>query len=728
MTRLTQHTTTSWIGEYTELLTAHLNGKPVEDLIAARRLGANLAHQGITAETIAAAHLRWLADHARDAGAIGADTIEELANVLTTVLRGHADAGEILGTSSLAAVEGLIRGEETGLSAVFHNSTVGIGITDAAGRFCATNPALQHMLGYAEPELLGRHVHEFTDPEFLAREMKQWARLAAGQDERLQLTKKYIHKHGQAVWARVTLSVIRDHAGRPVYAIGLVEDVSERVRAQRALRDSEERLRALCETAPIAMYLLDQRGRCLYVNPRYEQLMGINAHACLGKPWCDHLQCLDENDLADALARCLSTGAELTREIRVDRADEHQRWVSIRIAPLITDHAGSALWLGTIEDITARRRSDETLRESEAKFRALAETVPAAILIYDATGYRYVNTMMEEMTGYSRDELLNMHFWEFIEPEMQAAARERGLARLAGQEVTNRYELRLIHKDGSERWVDYSGTRIEYDGHPAVLGVALDITRRKQDDAEVQKRQLELQHLGRVSTLGMMSSEIAHELNQPLAAILNYANGCSLRLRSHDADCDEIHEIITEIRDEAERAGQIIRRIRGFVRRQTPQQLSTDLAEIVREATALAMATIARGEMTLQLDLADDLPLVYVDRLQITQVLVNLVRNAVDAIRAVPNQTGTITVTTRRHDARTVAVSVHDTGPGFTAQTAAQLFEPFVTSKRDGLGLGLSISRSIVEAHGGTLTATNDAPHGTTFRFTLPLTEGDQAR
>jgi C4-dicarboxylate-specific signal transduction histidine kinase len=235
-----------------------------------------------------------------------------------------------------------------------------------------------------------------------------------------------------------------------------------------------------------------------------------------------------------------------------------------------------------------------------------------------------------------------------------------------------------------------------------------------------RQHQAELAHAARLSTLGEMAAGLAHELNQPLAAIVSWATGCLVRIEAGTADIDTLAHVVSEISDEALRAAEVLRRIREFARTGELKRERVDPNELVRGAARLAGGDARRGGVDVALALAEDVPAVDVDRVQISQVVVNLLLNAFEAMGGTKRADRRVEVTTT-HAADTVEVTIRDSGEGLAAAVQNTLFDPFVTTKEEGLGLGLAISRRIVEAHGGRLWATpNDGP-GTVFHFTLPI-------
>jgi len=381
--------------------------------------------------------------------------------------------------------------------------------------------------------------------------------------------------------------------------------------------------------------------------------------------------------------------------------------------------------LSVIRDITERKRTQESIRESEEHYRSLFESCPDGISICTLDGkYLDANKAYEQMVGYNLAELRRMNFRD-ITPSEYHAPEDRFISAEVLKGKTAVLEKECVSKSGRRFPVSVTGCAIrDDDGRPVRLAAFVkDITDRKEAEKQAREHEAELARVLRLSTMGEMVAELAHELNQPFCAILNYAEGCSRSIGTKKADTAEAGEGMKLIAAQAERAGQIIRRIRGFVHKGGPQRTESDLNEVIREAVKLLMPEVRSPALTVKLELADDLPRILVDPIQIEQVALNLIRNGLEAMKDVTSTRNALIVRTARRGSDWVEVAVCDSGHGIAEKEIPKVFEAFYTTRPHGMGLGLTIGRSIVESHGGRLWAERNVDRGMTFRFTLPVSE-----
>ena len=368
--------------------------------------------------------------------------------------------------------------------------------------------------------------------------------------------------------------------------------------------------------------------------------------------------------------------------------------------------------------------SSVSMRDSETHLRSILATVPDAMVVIDETGHILsFSAAAERMFGYTEEEVLG----ENVSMLMPSPDRERHDSYLENYRGTGERKIIGIgrvttarHRDGYTFPIELSVGEAWLDEKRIFTGFIHDITQRQNVERRLQDLQSELAHVGRVSEMASFASSLAHELNQPLTAIANYCEAARdlLGNGSDRETLDTVQEALDEASKESVRAGQIVRRLRNFISRGETEQRVESLARLITEANALALVGSREHGIEVQVQLDPDADLVFVDRIQIQQVLTNLIRNAIDAM--IDSSQKSLIIRTAADPQDYVTVTVEDTGPGISESVVAELFQPFVTSKSAGMGIGLSICRTIVESHGGRIWFEERPGGGTAFHFTLP--------
>jgi two-component system, LuxR family, sensor kinase FixL len=371
-----------------------------------------------------------------------------------------------------------------------------------------------------------------------------------------------------------------------------------------------------------------------------------------------------------------------------------------------------------------QRQAEEALRRSEEQFRSLIENSSDLITLLDSAGtIRYASPSHYTVLGYATNDLVGRAVADFVHPDDLGPLLEAGAARRPPAGTPPSVEVRVRHADGSWRVLEARSSTWPYE--PVVAGIVVnsrDVTARKRAEEDARQRRAELAHVLRVSTVGELAAGLAHEINQPLSAIIAYAKGCARRMRAASGRPAELLEAMEEIATQAGRADRIVRRLRDFVRKREPRREAVVLNDLVRAVTSLVASEAHEQGIALRLRLAPDLPVLWVDSVQIEQVIVNLVRNGIDAMRALDGETEPVlSICTSRAGEDSVELAVSDVGEGLHDVDPDQMFDPFFTTKPGSLGMGLSISRSIIEAHDGQLWATCNPERGATFHFSVPV-------
>ncbi|MFZ0958289.1 MAG: PAS domain S-box protein [Candidatus Sulfotelmatobacter sp.] len=376
---------------------------------------------------------------------------------------------------------------------------------------------------------------------------------------------------------------------------------------------------------------------------------------------------------------------------------------------------------------TDREREESVLCYSEENYRLLVETAPDAVISIDERGaILFANSATVRIFGHDPTELIGKPL-TILMPEFLRKLHEKGfsLYLATGQRHIDWQgtELTALRKNGQEFPVEISFGEVSRDGHKVFTGFIRDISERKQAQQALQMTQIELARISRLTTMGELAASIAHEVNQPLTAVTNNSNACLRLLAAGNLKPEVLRRALEEIVADGNRASAVVTRIRGFIKKAPAERNKLEINEVIQEVLTLADREIYENRVQLERQLTNARPLVLADRVQIQQVLLNLIMNAIEAMAEVTNRPRSLCLQSRIDESGDVLVAVRDSGPGLSVE-AHRLFTPFFTTKGNGMGMGLSISRSLVESHGGRLWAAPNSPHGAAFYFTLPESRG----
>ena len=377
-------------------------------------------------------------------------------------------------------------------------------------------------------------------------------------------------------------------------------------------------------------------------------------------------------------------------------------------------------------NISQLKKREAELRESEERFRTTFEdTAVGAAIVGPDFRYRIANDAFLEMFGYTIEELRDLTPMDITHSEDKAQDLRNLSAFNSGEVDSVLLEKRYIRKDGTELWAIVSASAVrDLDGQVLYsIRHVQDVTERKHAEESMQKLQAELTHVSRVSTMGEMAAGFAHELNQPLAAIANYTQGTLRRYRSGAIDMEDFARVLELVVEQTHRAGDIIRKIRQFVRKEEPERGEINVNAAIREAIGLVQNEVLQCNAVIELDLEEALPSVSADSVQLQQVVLNLARNGLEAMRDMVDGERLLVIRTASGGAARVEIIVEDSGPGVPSNIQKRLFDPFFTTKNEGMGMGLSICQSIIEGHGGSLSVDEEKKDGAAFRIVLPVAE-----
>ena len=519
------------------------------------------------------------------------------------------------------------------------------------------------------------------------------------------------------------------------------EELEERVRkrteellaANKSLRQSEERFALALEATSEGLWDWNIATGEMFCSPPWCKALGFDPSEV--EPhirfWNRLMHPEDMPRLTEALNAHFENKTELFEcEVRLRTKSGEYRWILDRGKVVARDENGKPLrMVGVDVDITERKRADEELLESRERFRQLAENIGEVFWLTDWAQRKllYVSPAYETIFGRSCASLYeDRRSWaDHIHPDDKVRTVEafRQKAEL-GQYCEEEY--RINHPQRGIRWIRDRAypLRDEAGTVHRIVGLAEDITARKRVEEQARQLQADLAHMSRLSSMGEMASGLAHELNQPLTVITNYAQGCVRRLKSNAIGPEELGDILGRIATQAQRSSSIIRGLGNLVRKSSALRSVIDINHCIMEVADLADAEAVQYRAKARFELEPNLPPVMADQTQLQQVILNLVQNGCEAIQDTPESRRAVTVRTKQRGDRELEISVSDDGRGISESLGERVFEPFFTTKAQGIGMGLAISRSIVESHGGRLWATPNPDQGTTFYFTLPIVRG----
>jgi two-component system, LuxR family, sensor kinase FixL len=502
------------------------------------------------------------------------------------------------------------------------------------------------------------------------------------------------------------------------------QDVTNIVRPQPDDAERDLRFRLGIERSGVGMWDLDLLSHEVTWSENTGILFGISGKQKIPyEIFLSWLDPLDSERLRTAIAGAAEKGGRLDTTFFIAARPNARHWIRLRAGLVRTEDGRPHHLSGIAFDIDEEKQVEEALRVRETHLRSILETIPDAMIVIDRRGImQFFSNAAERQFGYAAEEAIGQNV-SLLMPEPDRTHHDSYLERYRvsgerriigiGRIVTGK------RKDGTTFPLHLSVGEMRSGGEPYFTGFVRDLTEQQQTQHRLQELQSELVHMSRLSAMGEMASALAHELNQPLAAISNYMKG-SRRLLSASADPNrgKIEGAMDRAAEQAQRAGQIIRRLRDFVARGESEKRIESLSKLIEESGALGLTGAREQGVNLQFELDRSSDLVLVDRVQIQQVLVNLFRNALEAMANSPQRR--LVASTRPLPDDMVEIAVADTGSGFADGVETNLFQTFFTTKEAGMGVGLSISRSIVEAHGGRMWAESNPSGGATFRFTLP--------
>jgi PAS domain S-box-containing protein len=567
-----------------------------------------------------------------------------------------------------------------------------------------------------------------SHPDDIASGESKWRRsLATGEPLRIEL--RFRRADGEYRWHMVDRVALRNENGDVVrwYSVGY--DIEEQKRAESALRQSEAQsaeaereLRLTLDRIPTLAWHARADGSAEYLNKRWLDYTGLSMEQARGWEWQAAIHPEDVPGLIDTWRDMLASEKAVEVEARMRRFDGEYRWFLFRPEPLRDRHGKVVRWYGTNTDIEDRKRAEVALQRSEAylaEAQRLSSTGSFGWVV--ASDDMFWSEETYQIMGVDRAAKLSIDIIiDRVHPDDRARVQREFVRMTKGTESYD-YEHRLLLPDGRVKHLLVRAHHVKYaSGKEEIVGAVMDVTEARKAQEALHAAQAELAHASRVMVLGEMSAWIAHEVNQPLAAIVSNGEACLRWLGRKTPDLAEVRGAVDWIIKDGNRASEVIRRVRALSNKAETQKAPLDINDIVKEVVALLQRELAVHRVQLRIELAPALPLVLADRVQLQQVIINLIMNGIEAMQPVEDRPRDLLIGSYQDDAHQVVVAVKDSGVGIVAESADRLFNAFFSTKPGGLGMGLSICRSIIEIHGGQLLAMGHSGPGATFQFALP--------
>jgi PAS domain S-box-containing protein len=523
-------------------------------------------------------------------------------------------------------------------------------------------------------------------------------------------------------WFQVRALAVRDQHGEITGWYVVLVDIDDVKRAEEAIRASEGSLTAIINTIPALAWSASTDGRAEFFNRHYLSYVGLSADQAKDWGWATAVHPDDLNALVVVWQNILTRGLPGEAEARLRRYDGEYRWFLFRVNPLRDEQGNIVKWYGVNTDIEDRRRAEVELRRAYDSFADAQRLSKTGSFITDLVGDDH-NWSQEAYRIFEFDpgsKVSVERIRRMIHPD-DLPAFESVIARgMSGVDVN--FAFRIVPPHGAVKHVRGIAHVIEQvDGRPMFVGALQDVTESVVAEEALNKARSELAHVARVSTVSALTASIAHEIKQPLSGIITNASACLRMLSADPPNVDGARETVKRTIRDGNRVSDVITRLRALFSRKELTLESLDLSEATREVVALSLSDLQRNRVVLQSQLADDLPPVTGDRVQLQHVILNLLRNASDAMVAIHDRPRQLVIETEREDGERVRLTVRDAGIGVDRESVDKLFDPFYTTKSGGMGIGLAISRSIIESHHGRIwAAPNDGP-GATFAFSIPI-------
>ncbi len=686
---------------------------------------AVLVGGGIVSAVVAAVLLA----HMVDAGVLRIPYLVTFIYIGTIVLVGYPLSGDVLRAAQLMrqlqASEASLRESEARINVVTNAANLGLWLWNIRTDELWVTEQWRTLFGFAESEPVNfdrllQVVHP-EDREHMKHLVQHMFEHGGEDENEYRITRP----DGSIRWIAGYGSVELDERGKPAFARGVSRDITVRKRAEEELRESEARFRAMADTAPVMIWVSGPDKLCTFFNKGWLDFTGRSLEQELGNRWAEGVHREDLDLCLDVYENSFDSRQPFTMEYRLRRSDGEYRWVLDAGTPRFAPDGEFLGYIGSCIDITDRKRAEE-------KFLLVLDAAPNAMIMVDSAGViSFANVPAGTVFGYSLSELIGRHI-ETLIPERfrdrHAGYRKGFLSEPSSRAMGAGRDLFGRRKDGSEFPVEVGLSPIHTTEGLFVLASVIDITARKQAELEYLRQNMELARVGRVAVMGELAASLAHEVNNPIGAIVANASAGQRLLAAGKIGTEEFTELLADIAADGRRAGEVIRGIRNMVRKGEARRALIQIGDIIDQLLRIVHADAIGREVKVTAEVDSDTGQVWGDPVQLLQVFLNLTMNAFEAMSAVRQDARRLFIRADRDGNGDILVSMRDSGPGFPSGMADQLFEPFFSTKVEGTGMGLAISRSIIEAHGGTLSAENCDEGGACFTVCLPQAKEDNSQ